>query len=614
MTLHIDGEHLAADLAHPIVARVDPALAGPLIAPSREAPRYLRRLAADGSSKALWLFGAARAWVVHHAKDAKLSGWSRHASLDRQRDLFAPMRAAGFNLLNQWMAPWEYLLVHHDRTEHWRQKDGTWRRHALPARAPWEAHRAFDQGRAKAFDALLRACESGPEDRPIYLLLSPLPHQTVQMRAHPWGAHESGWSPADDGGKQDASKLNGFSGFLPKMSAWQFFEASPRAPRAEWRSKLFDHQANFFRYLIARYGASRALGVWVLVDELDAVGDALGSRADRRGWWAHPANGRWLADVVRLFRGELVRADGLRYAGDPYRHPLHAATTASDGRLDDAGNLAWRGGPSGARPDLFGWHWYPQLANIPSDAAWRRSLEGLVAYGRSEAPVGAARLVSEFGVPDRALPGDTPSLYYPTLYHHAAWASIFSGHAGTPIDWDDGKEFGELRWRTSKTAGVFSRARYPIDKTRSIMALRRFLGGIDPGVLVECPAGLFVMPGGLVLPLCERSDRRAQGLAARGWIFVPKRVKHPTLVLRGLPTGHHRLVFHDPWTGRPVAGLSPIKLWVASRGKSTMGGVGAKSLKISLSRVLARLRAAAAKLASRDRIARGQDVAFRLQE
>ncbi|MCK5795858.1 MAG: hypothetical protein KAI47_01655 [Deltaproteobacteria bacterium] len=233
ISLYLDGKEHIATLAHTIRARVDPTLAGPLIAPTRAAPRYLRCLAADGTSKARWLFGAARAWVVHHGRHAKLTGWARSSQLDREHDLLAPMRAAGENLLNQWMAPWEYLLVHHDRTEYWRQNNGTWRRYPLPTETAWTPYRAFDQGRAHAFDALVRSCEGGPKHPPVYLLLSPLPHQTLQMRHHPWGAQESGWSPTDDGGKQDPSKLNGFSGYRRGMSAWQFFLASPRAPKGD---------------------------------------------------------------------------------------------------------------------------------------------------------------------------------------------------------------------------------------------------------------------------------------------------------------------------------------------------------------------------------------------
>jgi hypothetical protein len=427
-----------------------------------------------------------------------------------------------------------------------------------------------------------------------------MPHQSLQMRAHPWGADESGWSPEDDGGRQHPSKLNGFSAYRPKMSAWQFFEASPAAARSDWRGQLFDHQANYFRYLIARWGYSRSLGVWVIVDELDAVGDALGHRAGKRGWWAHPQASRWLADVVRLFRGVQKRRDGLRYGGDPYRHPIHAATTSSDGRIDRDGNLDWPGGPAGARVDLLGWHWYPTLAPKPDDAAWLRSIDGIISYAAGALP-GKARLISEFGLPDRSSPDEAPSIYYPTLYHHALWASIFAGHAGSAMDWDDGKEFGELRWRRAKgpVAGSFVKSRYPIDKTESVVALRRFLAKLSPDGLVRCGKTVSGSKGLRVLALCDRKRH-----AAYGWVFVPRASKRRELRFGApLAKGRYKLTFFDPWTGKPIASVPPQTVSVDSA-----SGAAAVATRAAF----ARLRQHAKGLPRRLRVARGRDLAFKL--
>ena len=93
----------------------------------------------------------------------------RQELLDLQRELresgqfpviivFAGVDGAGktqtINLLNQWMAPWEFLLVHHDRAEFWQAEDGSWKRRPLPEDAAWSAYRCCDQGRAAAFDNL----------------------------------------------------------------------------------------------------------------------------------------------------------------------------------------------------------------------------------------------------------------------------------------------------------------------------------------------------------------------------------------------------------------------------------------------------------------------------
>ncbi|MFW6159482.1 MAG: hypothetical protein ACOC8E_09005, partial [Planctomycetota bacterium] len=543
--------NLGVPFPHPIEAAADARIAGPLIvATGEQNPRCLRVLNPDGSSRATWLFGACRAWVVR--SQDKHNDWSPHEWLDRETELFAPMRDGGFNLLNQWMAPWEFLLVHHDRAEFWRTGKGVWKRRPIPKTAAWSSYQCFDQGRAAAFDKLVEQCEGGPGVPLIRMLLSPLPHQCVQVKEHPWGSQESGWSPENDAGKQSLERLNGFSGFRRKMSVWAFFEADPSRPLDDPRSQLFDHQANFFRYLIARWGYSRAVGVWVLVDELDAVGNVVGVMKEKTGWWGHPGCGQWLANVVRMFRGRLKRSDGLAYGGDPFRHPLHVATTSFGGGAGRGGNIDWSGGPKDARPDVFGWHWYPGFRGARTwHRAWSHAVTGVGSYAR--APIGPVpRLISEFGAPDRDTPEDTPSRLYPTLYHHAIWAAIFSGQAGTPMDWDDGKQFGELRWRRRK--GLFDKESYPINHVARMKALRRFLGGLDPGRLVSCSAkaaAVEIEPSKFTLAFALY--RRTTRDAAYGWLLSTG--GGARLTLTGLAGGTYRLTWYDPWTGSPVEKL-----------------------------------------------------------
>ncbi|MFO7898112.1 MAG: hypothetical protein R6V58_03515 [Planctomycetota bacterium] len=584
---------------HEIEVSADDRIEGPLAVPGdAQNPRYLRVLKPDGSSCATWLFGACRAWVARG--DGDENPWPPHEWIDRETELFGPMREGGFNLLNQWMAPWEFLLVHHDRAEFWRDEDGTWTRHPVPEGAAWSPYQCLDQGRAAGFDELVRQCEGGPNSSPIRMLLSPLPHQCLQVREHPWGSQESGWSPENDAGRQSLDRLNGFSGFRRKMPVWDFFKADPSKPVADWRSRLFDHQTNFFRYLIARWGYSRAIGAWVIVDELDAVGDVVGVMREKTGWWGHPQCGRWLANVVRMFRGRLTRSDGLAYRGDPYRRPLHVATTSFGGGPGRGGNIDWAGGPEDTRPDLFGWHWYPGFADAPTwRRAWSHAVTGVGSYAR--APIGRApRLISEFGAPDRSAPDETPSRLYPTLYHHAIWAAIFSGQAGTPMDWDDGKEFGELRWR--KRGGAFDRESYPINHVARIKALRRFLGGLDPGDLASCSrkrpeVKLEASESTSVFALYRRTTHDA----VYGWLLSVG--GDARLTLTGLAAGTYRLRWYDPWTGKPVARLpAPEPIEVMDK----------KEVEIDAGPALKRLAADAKRFPDETREHRGLDAAFKL--
>ncbi|MBA3708531.1 MAG: hypothetical protein H0W83_06905 [Planctomycetes bacterium] len=608
-----DGDPIRHRAALPIIihAQADAGIDGPLtVAGAGDAPGFLRQARCPQPSRAVRLFGTCRAWVA--GTKAESGVWSEW--IDRRTELFPAMREGGFNLLNQWMAPWEFLLVHHDRAEYWPGEDG-WKRSERPLGAEWSSFQCFDQGRALGFDHLLSDCEGGSADgasahgsaakssaaqSTIYLLLSPLPHQCLQMKAHPWGGQESGWSPLDDRGAQGREKLNGFSGFMSQMSAWDFFAADPRLPADDWRSKLFDHQANFYRYLIARWGHSRAIGAWVLIDELDGVGDEAGDRSRRRGWWAHPECERWLADMTRLFRGRLVRADGMAYPGDPFAHPLHAATTSFGDEALRGGNIDWEGGPEDARPDLFGFHWYPHWrTSVNNTDMWLATIDGIASYAYS--PIGAApRLITEFGSSDRSAPDQAPSAIYPTLYHHAIWSAVFAGHAGTPMDWNDGKEFGELRWRDRP--GPFDHDHYPIDLISQMKALRAFLADCPPDrfrscslrdTLVRCRNEANVR--GFALAAVEGA-----AIEIRGWMFCATGVGG--MLLDGLPAGDYQLIWHDPWTGDAVPGQ-----------ESTITINQEESLRLDAQAPLRRLTSSAKSYPTETRDALGQDVAFILR-
>ena len=166
------------------------------------------------------------------------------------------------------------------------------------------------------------------------------------------------------------------------------------------------------------------------------------------------------------------------------------------------------------------------------------------------------------------------------------------------MDWDDGKEFGELRWRTSR--GIFDREHYPIDHVEQLKALRGFLGGLRPGTLAPCGTKearvACVGEGGVrVWALCSREEPDA----VYGWLFSPG--AEARFSLTGLSPGTYRVAWYDPWTGAVVLAEQSGRLAVA-------GG-----LELDAARALARLRAQAPSFPDQSRLDRGHDVAFKLQ-
>lgn len=584
---------LAAKLPTTIVA-VDSKLAGHLLPPNPDAPRYLRQRQPDGLSRAMWLFGASRAWVAQ-SRDTRGEGWAANEWVDMPREVLAPMRAYGYNFLVQWMAPWEYLLVHQDRAEWWRGANGAWRRHQRSPKTAWTSYQCIDQGRAFAFDQLLAQCEGDERHPTIYLMLSPLPRHALQTKDHPWSGASS-WS-AETANDPRPEKLNGFSTFRGGLDIWEFFQAAPDQPPDDWRSQLFDHQANFYTYLIARWGYSRSIGVWAPIDEPDAVGDQAASLAARRGWWGHPECEAWLGNVVRLFRGDLHRQDAVPYLGDPLRRPLHSATTGYEGTPGSGGNLSWRGGTP--RIDLLGWHWYPWWREGTEHAAiWNLIVVGLGNYATThigEMP----RLVSEFGSPDRSQPGDPVSELYPSLYHFALWTSVIAGHSGAAIDWDDGKQFGELHGR--ERDGIFHRRTYPIGKVEQMAALRKFLKGQSPDELGPCLASdARIRVAGQGAVKCFALHSREAPDRLYGWLFSP--TDEGEFSIRPLKPGNYVLIWYDPWTGQPIPELQPLPV--------TVGADGAADL--DAGPILKLIRERSAPFPAESRQAKGRDVAFQL--
>jgi len=576
---------------------------GPLVkAMAGENPNYFHRLGPGGERQ--WMFGyaVARPWVVPDDPEKLFPDeW-----LDRESELLEPMRQYGANILYQWMAPWELLLVHRKRAELWpvvdkdgRQIDGQFREHPLPKDADWASYAWYDQGRALAMDRIMKQLERYDQrlGSPIYLMLAVLPHNCFQMNAHPWSGLQSSWSVEDDWGFNTPEKVNGFSGFAAGMSAYDFFKASPAFPKSDARRQLWEWQTNFFRYVIARWGASKSLGAWVLMDELDAVGDKEGSRLGHTGWWGHAECSDWHDTALRFFRGQLTyERDGraVPYGGDPYEHLITSSAMVYDAATPQEDNGTWLGGRE--QVDFATYHSYPvhvskgmwkerdgQMAFVPLSTAFypggvyatSNAWPSYIGYGSSTwrlaaqrlrdwamaVGVGRPKMITESGYLQRYDPRHSPNRYgakYPTVFHYQVWSAIMNGHASTPADWCDGKEFGEMRWRDRE--GSFSRDRYPVNLYLELKSARAFLKEIDLTALTPAWAQdkirvELLAPDGTVLPRA-RGDCWAlvSPSAVAGWAFVmDKRETGLRLRVRGLRRDRPaRARFFNTWTGEYI--------------------------------------------------------------
>ncbi|NRA37641.1 MAG: hypothetical protein HRU15_05835 [Planctomycetes bacterium] len=503
--------------------------------------RYFQITADHGQRQSEFLYGNCRAWMVTANKEKK-GTWQAEEWADRSLELLPTLREGGFNVLNTWFAPWEYQIIHCDQAEYWRNKDDSWQRHEINEQ--WSAYQYYDQGRARSFDRLLQDCEGQKREDRIYLLLAPLPHVSFQQKAHPWGG-EGCWSPQDDP-NQRPEKCNGFSQAPGQKDFWDFFKADPAAELDDWRSQLFDHQANYFRYVMARWGSSPSIGLWEIFDEIDAIGNEVGLEHGKLGWWKQTQNKKWLENISLLFSGQLQRSDKANYAGDAYQHPLHCATTSHAGEYTATGNMRWTDLPD--QRMSVGWHWYPFPNSPQITSYWLHCMKGISEFSMvwgNKRP----HFISEFGNYDRLRPQQSAAIFYPSLYHFGIWTSTFSGQAISAMDWDDGKEYGELRWRThDDDSSAFSKKSYAIDHVSRMQALRKFTKNINWDSVQRMGDQTCLQKYHDVTKSISHILFTTQG--AQAWSFILD--DQFRCEISALQPGKYHLQFFDPWTGLTI--------------------------------------------------------------
>ncbi len=204
----------------------------------------------------------------------------------------------------------------------------------------------------------------------IYLVFTVWNHDLLRDETHPWPREE--W--------------NTLNGFRKLGSLDEFFSGD----------EMWAWQENLYRYFIARWGYSRAVGTWLTVSEIE--GTNAGAHTDS---WHRRVNDYFVAH-------------------DAYRHP----TTASM-----AGDAWW---PAGyAVMDVAQMHTYNSQHDPvgigPLIADWTQKM------WQAEAK---PNFMGEFGTNDER--------FHPELLHNGLWAGLAAGAAATPMEWNDNSAWGSM--------------------------------------------------------------------------------------------------------------------------------------------------------------------------
>ena len=208
------------------------------------------------------------------------------------------------------------------------------------------------------------------EKEGIFLVFTIWDHPQLRDDNHPsWDT--GNWS------RNGFGKLSSLEDFFVSEEAWAW-------------------QENLYRYIIARWGYSPAIGLWQTVSEINGT-----NALDQTDPWHEKVNVYFVSN-------------------DPYRHP----TTASG-----SGEVDWAAGHMAMDvPQVHLYEWNENaVAAAAHTAEWTSKM-----WDRVEKP----NWIGEFGV--------TGNAYYPELFHNSIWAALASGAAMTPAEWNSGGAWARM--------------------------------------------------------------------------------------------------------------------------------------------------------------------------
>lgn len=263
-----------------------------------------------------------------------------------QPDLLSSLSEYKVNFINWLFTSWDILLIR-------------------------DSYMQYSMTDAEAFDQLIEEAE----DLGIKLLLGIWIHDLLRDDPHPWSGFYD-WK------SNPFKQLTSVNEFFSDSTSWAW-------------------QENYYRYIIARWGYSSAIGMWHTVAEINgtnAIYDPFAMLNDERGWHNR---------INRFFK-----------ENDPFSHP----TTVSG---------------SGSYDFSEGWEVtdIPQVHVYPWPAENLKQNPDRIAYwsDKLKKDYNKPNLLGEFG---KSLYEEDKS---ESFLHNGIWAGLMSGVCTTPLHWWGGQ-------------------------------------------------------------------------------------------------------------------------------------------------------------------------------
>jgi hypothetical protein len=273
-------------------------------------------------------------------------GQNRPWHVEQAANIYSKMSTNGMNVLGYWFVSWD---------------------NRMPTMTT--GYDRYDMGCANAVDLLVDTCERTN----IQLYLAVWAHIDLRDLSHSWG----------DGRWESDNPFQ-----LIPCTATTFFTNS-----TSWQ-----YQQNLYRYIIARWGYSRAIGWWHTITEID-------------GTCAYSNDSAWHYKINDYFQ-----------KNDPFRHP----TTASKSNNLWAQGFVWMDSP---QVHIYGENNAADSTRV-SGAMAIRTQQMWSQYSTKP------NVVGEFGT--------QVMNSQPTHQHNATWAGVCTGAAIAPLVWHDGGSWGDM--------------------------------------------------------------------------------------------------------------------------------------------------------------------------
>ncbi|NCC51766.1 MAG: DUF5060 domain-containing protein [Spartobacteria bacterium] len=251
-------------------------------------------------------------YLEHHDDNTFIGKGYCHCWDADDEGLFANCKEHGINMIHWWFAPWDTLLTVKpaNPADTWREKS---------------SYDTYEQGRAAEVDRTFEHAEKYD----VKLVVTIWPHDSIRdFNHHKWRINGS-WAKAID---QKFSEPEWY------INAFSELDDPPMNQKFFYDPVYFEYQERLYRYIIARWGYSEAVGTWALVSELFGTFADSASCIDYQGKWATNKAGAFGEDPYEnMNTNQCDGADHTMYwfnfinsyfkDNDPFGHP----TTASFG-------------------------------------------------------------------------------------------------------------------------------------------------------------------------------------------------------------------------------------------------------------------------------------------